>query len=325
MQVPIKIFVAEAKTKLKSQIVEHCREFDTYHRDEEYFKTFYFLWYDEDTKMDRINLDSDNYDEHFVGYIINGNLSSKRILNYETDYGVHLIILGNLDTDYMAVGGQDIYITGDLDVKILLVGSYNHGRMNIEGNLNCPLVITNDYSCVVEGKMEGENIAWGDPVCLWRNGEQTYPPYNQSELEDHFEDSFLNEYESVEFEVIVKAIDNEEEIPRKYVLDIERDGIISDEVRQISDSTFLNPRLGEQKKIEKEGDYYYASREEAMEELVIQETWQSHKYVIIENQLKVYFKGEKDVDFKEFFIGSNRYRKAKRLIKNKVWRIQFWR
>jgi hypothetical protein len=317
--------IPETQKRLSAEVADLCRVFYDYPKYEEHYKDFYFLWYNENLEIDKIDLESENHDDKFIGYVINGDLFTKRIVNFETDYGVHLFVLGNIVTDYMAVGGQDIYIKGNLQVKKLFVGSYNHGTTNISGNFYCPLVVTDDYSCVVDGSFEGENLAWGDPVCLFRSGSYTYPPYNESEFEDHFDDSFLNEYEGINFQIIAEAINNEEEIPKKYSMDTVRDTITPEKVRQILCSIFLNPMTGELKKTEQSGNLYIALKNHTIEELIIQETYQSYKYIIVENQVNIYFKGEKDNEFQVFVIGSNRYRKAKRLLDSCSDRVQYWR
>jgi hypothetical protein len=319
---PIKLTHAEVGNRINSDIKEYFRVFPDHWQND--YKDSYFLWYEGNLTLDKFDLESDNYDDDFVGYVINGDLNTSKILNYETDYGVHLIVLGNLSTNYIAVGGQDIYIDKDLNVSTLFVGSYNHGTINIKNNFTCPLIVIDDYHCTVKGELNGKVFGWGNTVYLERNGDYIPAPH-ENELEDDFDDYFLNSYDGINFSVLVKAIDDDEEVPKKYVLNIENDMISSQKVRLISESDFLKiDRNVKKHKID--GDYYFASHNGDIEELVIEETYQSHKYVICDNKVQVFYKeNSNENEFQEYIIGSNRYRKATRLINEKIERMQYWR
>lgn len=101
------------------------------------------LLYDEDTRLDEIDLDNDDY----VGIVVKGDLAvSGNIYNENTDGACSLIVLGNLHAKNMAVGGQLIYVKGDINVDEVLIGSYNHGSLYSYGDVFCPLIISDDYA-----------------------------------------------------------------------------------------------------------------------------------------------------------------------------------
>jgi hypothetical protein len=102
-----------------------------------------FLLYSDDTTLDEIDLEYDAY----AGIIVKGDLRVKgNIYNENTDGACSLIVFGNLHAKNMAVGGQLIYVKGDITVDEVLIGSYNHGSLYSYGDVSCPLIISDDYS-----------------------------------------------------------------------------------------------------------------------------------------------------------------------------------
>ncbi len=319
---PQKILFSDAVNRIDSIIKQHFRVFSEYWQSE--YSDSYFLWFDNNVTLDKLDLEADNYeDPQFVGYIINGDLITSKILNYETDYGIHLIVLGNLITDYIAVGGQDIYIKGNLIVKNMFVGSYNHGTMYVKSNVTSPIAIIDDYSFVTSGEFMGKIFGWGGTIYLERNDTSIPLPY-QNELDDILIDRFLGPYDNIEFEVLVKAIDNNEDVLSKYCLNYETDLISLDSVRLITQSDFLKQK-GDEKVFSKHGDVFTAKFKDDIEELIIKERGQSHKYTIKNDVVNVSFKdSEKSRSFEEYKIGSNRYRRAKRLLDYNINRMKYW-
>jgi hypothetical protein len=45
------------------------------------------------------------------------------------------MVLGDLEAEHMAVGGQEVYVAGCSKIQGLLCGSYNYGRMKVKGDL----------------------------------------------------------------------------------------------------------------------------------------------------------------------------------------------
>ncbi|WP_138185993.1 hypothetical protein [Paenibacillus alvei] len=52
------------------------------------------------------------------------------------------MVTGNLRAKNIAVGGQEIYVSGNLMIEEILCGSYNHGETIVQGDLTVKRVQT---------------------------------------------------------------------------------------------------------------------------------------------------------------------------------------
>ena len=94
--------------------------------------------------------------DNTVAYIFMENLTVLgNIWNEETDFAIALIAFKQVKAHNIAVGGQEIYIKGNLDVKELLCGSYNHGTMTVKGNVKARYILNDDYTFSFDRKVEG--------------------------------------------------------------------------------------------------------------------------------------------------------------------------
>jgi hypothetical protein len=85
--------------------------------------------------------------------LVQGNLTARYIYNESTDGAVHLAVSGNLHVQNMAVGGQVIYVQGNLLVNELCWGDYNHGDLHVRGNATGKvLLLTDEYHFRVDGE-----------------------------------------------------------------------------------------------------------------------------------------------------------------------------
>ncbi|MFS0837188.1 hypothetical protein [Paenibacillus sp. 1P03SA] len=75
---------------------------------------------------------------------IEGNLTVGNLYNEDTDGAIGLMVIGDVTAKNMAVGGQEIYIEGNLAVEEILCGSYNHGETIVKGNLHATVLIEDD-------------------------------------------------------------------------------------------------------------------------------------------------------------------------------------
>lgn len=114
---------------------------------------------------DPLNLDEANRclgqperDEYPFFILINGNARFSNIFNTETDGSTGLVVLGNLIADNIVVGGQGIFVTGDLTVKDLFWGDYNHGSLTANGKISARVFINTDYGTDYERFKNGKNI-----------------------------------------------------------------------------------------------------------------------------------------------------------------------
>lgn len=100
------------------------------------------------------------------------------LLNDDIDGATSLIVTGNLRCRNAAVGGQEIYVGGHLDVHGLFWGDYDHGRLLVGGNATMAMCVASDgYDVVVRGdthfarwiideKPDGENWRLDDAEAL---------------------------------------------------------------------------------------------------------------------------------------------------------------
>ncbi|TVX89772.1 hypothetical protein [Paenibacillus agilis] len=105
---------------------------------------------------------------------IDGNLTVDNLYNENTDGAIGLMVMGNLTAKNIAVGGQEIYVQGDLLVEEILCGSYNHGEAIVNGNLHATVLIEDDeYRIKTSGQQwtrctiniwEGEGVFQELPV-----------------------------------------------------------------------------------------------------------------------------------------------------------------
>ncbi|MDI9864236.1 hypothetical protein QM480_07865 [Flectobacillus sp. DC10W] len=273
----------------------------------------YFLWYEGDTNLDKIDLESDNYDFELAGIIVDGNLSCEKILNYETDYGVNLIVLGHLNADFIAVGGQQVFVQEDLTVQHLFVGSYNHGNLDVLGDFNCPIVVLDDYDCLVRGEFYGNVLGWGKTIELLHDGETQYVPDGDYDFEDFFDEPYLNAWGSINFSLIVSDIDHDIDVLRKYVLNPETDSITPEIIIESSKSSVFQG-MSTDEYVGVYSTQYKSHITDNSMELSILEYDDSFKYSLIGNLVSVFHKNSEDTEFVKLTLGSNIYRKAKRVL-----------
>ncbi|WP_243643937.1 hypothetical protein [Paenibacillus pinisoli] len=129
-------------------------------------------YYEGDLTLPFLNLDWDMpfpQQEGVIIVFINGSLTVDNLYNQETDGAIALIVTGNLSAKNIAVGGQEVYVAGDLSVEEILCGSYNHGEMIVEGNLNAKVLVQDgEYRFKADGEQSivcAVNVWDTDAVC----------------------------------------------------------------------------------------------------------------------------------------------------------------
>lgn len=123
------------------------------------FGTDRALLYRGATTMSSLRLDHGEYVDGprspiiTAALIIDGDLRVTGLINNgEQDFGPLLVVLGNLDVENVAIGGAQVIVTGNMTVRGVFHGYYNHGLTTIRGNLEAGLFLPDDYSVVVKGK-----------------------------------------------------------------------------------------------------------------------------------------------------------------------------
>jgi len=147
------VSLSDAATNLlpaDSQISELAK------KDPEAFSTEKIAIYYGDLVLDHLLLDDIGElvgEAGVYGLLVQGNLTVRYIYNENPDGAVHLVVLGNLQAQNMAIGGQMIYIQGNLLVNELCWGDYNHGELHVKGNAAAKvLLLTDEYHFRVDGQ-----------------------------------------------------------------------------------------------------------------------------------------------------------------------------
>ncbi|MFD2118002.1 hypothetical protein ACFSTH_02275 [Paenibacillus yanchengensis] len=113
-------------------------------------------YYDGDLTLSSLNLDWYMHfpeDKGVLCIYVKGNCTIDYIYNQETDGAIALVVEGDLIAKNVVVGGQEIYVVGNMLVEEILCGSYNHGELIVEGNLSTNILISDEeYRYTVNGE-----------------------------------------------------------------------------------------------------------------------------------------------------------------------------
>ena len=91
------------------------------------------------------------------------SLPNGGFIDFEMDWSPSLIVDGHLTARVMNLSGGNTLIKGNCTVSEVLYGFYNHGELTVEGFVDCPLIIADDYSMKLNGKVNAKYImgtAW---------------------------------------------------------------------------------------------------------------------------------------------------------------------
>ena len=112
------------------------------------------LYVNSDLHIDRLDLndpfgfESSSGDESRYALLIlveGSMIVDNYIYNEDVDGATGLIVLGNLNARNMVVGGQEIYVKGNLYVSELFYGEYNHGELKVAGSITASVFLSKDY------------------------------------------------------------------------------------------------------------------------------------------------------------------------------------
>jgi hypothetical protein len=113
-------------------------------------------YYEGDLTLPSLNLDWEQafpQQKEVIIIFIDGNFTVDNLYNKETDGAIGLMVTGNLNAKNIAVGGQEIYVSGNLMVEEILCGTYNHGETIVIGDLSAAVLVQDDeYSIKVDGQ-----------------------------------------------------------------------------------------------------------------------------------------------------------------------------
>jgi hypothetical protein len=111
----------------------------------------------------------------------NLNLPNGGFSDYEMELSTSLIVDGNLTTRVMNLSGGHTSINGNCTIKEVLYGFYNHGELTVNGFVDAPLIIADDYSMNLKGTVIAQYImgtAW-----------KTLAPFNKTPVWDVSDDA----------------------------------------------------------------------------------------------------------------------------------------
>lgn len=109
-----------------------------------------------------------------------GNLKAKNIYNSDTEGSSGLMVFGDLRCQNMVIGGQQIYVGGNLVASQYFWGDHRHGTLVVKGNVYTNLFLTTDGYHTAE-----ENIQ------LCKGGTFLKDSYTGTYDEELIEDLFL--------------------------------------------------------------------------------------------------------------------------------------
>ncbi|WP_068776524.1 hypothetical protein [Paenibacillus sp. FJAT-26967] len=113
-------------------------------------------YYEGDLTLLSLNLDWEQpfpQQKEVIIIFIDGNCTVENLYNKETDGAIGLMVIGNLTAKNITVGGQEIYVSGNLIIEEILCGSYNHGETIVKGDLSAAVLVQDDeYSFKVDGQ-----------------------------------------------------------------------------------------------------------------------------------------------------------------------------
>ncbi|MGU3494076.1 hypothetical protein ACLBXM_08540 [Xanthobacteraceae bacterium A53D] len=105
--------------------------------------------------LDALDLDDPLHNDAAIFLVfVRGDLTvAGTIGNANTDGAAGLIVAGNLTCRNAVVGGQQLYVTGDLTVEELFWGDYNHGDLIVGGDATAAMaIVTDGYDFTIRGE-----------------------------------------------------------------------------------------------------------------------------------------------------------------------------
>ncbi|MGV5310511.1 hypothetical protein ACV4V9_24070 [Pseudomonas aeruginosa] len=120
------------------------------------------LYVEGDLRLDQLNLDDPlvpwrQGEDGAVRpwfILVTGNLIvEQHMWSLETDGACGLIVLGDLTARNAIVGGQQIFVGGNLRIAELYWGDYNHGCLYVQGDVRAALLVQTDYEMVLNGEV----------------------------------------------------------------------------------------------------------------------------------------------------------------------------
>jgi len=120
--------------------------------------------YDGDiTLQDSIDLHNLFHDENVAGIIVNGNLTVKgSVIDFEPDtYSCFLFVHGSLTCTALAAGCAEIIVQGNITATEVMIAFYNHGVIEVQGDVNSKLLIIDNHGASIKGNINAATFCRG--------------------------------------------------------------------------------------------------------------------------------------------------------------------
>ncbi|WP_343672930.1 hypothetical protein [Chitinophaga sp.] len=161
---------------------------------EENLDTLQIRIYEGDTVLNEIvDLYDLYYEQNIAGIIVNGHLTvNAPIIDFEPDtYSCFLQVHGSLTCTRLVAGCAEIIVNGDVNVADVMVAYYNHGNVEIAGDLNGELLIIDDHGARIKGKINAATYCrgWQIPAADYTDWKKILIPDIAAQLLD--EDNYL--------------------------------------------------------------------------------------------------------------------------------------
>jgi hypothetical protein len=108
-----------------------------------------------------LDYDNEEVETHRIGTIVAlGDFTiDGRLLNIDSDGGPFLLAAGNLYAKDIIKGGASIVVLGSLTSDGAIFCDYNHGTLQVCGNLTAPLLLLNDHEIQVSGTVNSRTVS----------------------------------------------------------------------------------------------------------------------------------------------------------------------
>lgn len=156
---------------------------------EENLDTLQIRIYEGDTVLNEfLDLYDLYYEQNIAGIIVNGHLTVHApIIDFEPDtYSCFLMVNGSLNCTRLAAGCAEIIVSGNVTVADVMVAYYNHGNVEIAGDLNGELLIIDDHGAQIKGQINAATYCrgWQIPAADYTDWKKILLPEIAAQLLD---------------------------------------------------------------------------------------------------------------------------------------------
>jgi hypothetical protein len=143
-------------------------------------------WWDDAVIDADVDLDA-TFDPYLIaGFAIDGNATvAGSVLNWEIDTrAAFLSVVGNLTCQHFIAGCSDITVLGNVRASGIMVATYNHGWLEINGDVEARTLVIDDHHALIRGDVRA-------PGWTTREGSLGLP---ESDWRDEVRPEFVDEF-----------------------------------------------------------------------------------------------------------------------------------